>query len=371
MIVNFNNLNLQNKKIYANSSKRLKQLFNSSSFILGNDVKIFEENFSNYIGCKYSVGVNSGTDAIKLACKSLDIKGELIVFIPANSFIASYSGAYEAYPDAHFEFIDCDDFFQINLKDLEQKILKNKNFKNKIVIPVHLYGHCCDMQNLLFLKSKYNFYIVEDCSQAHGAVTDLKIKVGNIGDVNAFSLYPGKNLGALGDAGIVTTNSDIIYNNLLSLRNIGSIAKYKHDKFGYNSRLDTIQAIFLDEKLKYLEKFNDKRIKIAEIFFKKIQNPLIKLPIKADFCLKSVYHLFVLRTEFRNEFQNYLTKNNIQSLIHYPHPIYDNEYLIKYKTNCLNADKFSKEIISIPLHPFLTKFEINYIIEVINNFKNE
>lgn len=355
MTVNFNNLYLQNKKIANSSLKRVKKLIESSSYILGNDVKIFEENFKNYIGVKYAIGVNSGTDAIKLACKTLDLKGDIIIFIPANSYIATYTGAYEAYTEAHFEFIDCDEFFQINLKDLEQKILKNKNFKNKIVLPVHLYGHSCDMKNLLKLKNKYDFHIIEDCSQAHGAINNLGEKVGNAGIVNAFSLYPGKNLGALGDAGIITTNCEKIYNKLLSLRNIGSIEKYVHNDFGYNSRLDSIQSIFLDEKLKYLDKFNNKRIKIAKKFHDQIKNSFIKLPFKASYCKKHVYHLFVIRTEFRSAFQKYLSENNIQTLIHYPHSIYDNQYLLKYKTHCINADKFSKEIISIPLHPFLKK----------------
>lgn len=369
MTVNFNNLYLQNQKIRNKSFKRLNQLMTSSSFILGNDVKIFEDNFKNYIGTKYAIGVNSGTDAIKLACKALDIIGELIIFIPANSFIASYTGAYEAYPDAHFEFVDCDEYFQINIKDLESKILKNKNFANKIVIPVHLYGHSCNMKKIVDLKNKYNFHIVEDCSQSHGSITNLNKKTGSIGIVNAFSLYPGKNLGALGDAGIITTDSEDIYKKLLSIRNIGSIQKYVHDDFGYNSRLDTIQSIFLDEKLKYLDIFNNKRIKIAKKFLAGINNSAIKLPLKANYCKRHVYHLFVLRTEFRDQLQKYLCDNNIQTVIHYPYPIYDNKYLLKYKNNCENADLFSKQIISIPMHPFLNDAEIDYIISTLNSFK--
>lgn len=369
MIVNFNNLYLQNKKIKSKSFKKLSELINSSSYILGNEVKVFEDNFKNYIGTQYAIGVNSGTDAIKLACKALDINGDLIIFIPANSFIATYTGAYEAYPNAHFEFVDCDKYFQIDTKDLEAKILKNKNFANKIVIPVHLYGHSCNMKKLVDLKNKYNFHIVEDCSQSHGSITNLNKKTGSIGIVNAFSLYPGKNLGALGDAGIITTDSEDIYKKLLSLRNIGCIQKYIHDDFGYNSRLDTIQSIFLNEKLKYLDSFNNRRIKIAKKFLTKINNPLIQLPIKSNYCKKHVYHLFVLKTEFRDQLQKYLQDNGIQTVIHYPKPIYDNNYLLKYKNNCENTDLFSKRIISIPIHPFLEINEIDYIINIINNFK--
>lgn len=369
MTVNFNNLYLQNIKIKNKSFKRLNELITSSSFILGNDVKIFEDNFRNYIGTKYAVGVNSGTDAIKLCCRSLDISGELIIFVPANSYIASYTGAYEAYPDAHFEFVDCDEYFQINVKDLETKLLKNKNFANKIVIPVHLYGHSCNMKKIIELKNKYDFHIVEDCSQSHGSITNLNKKTGSIGIVNAFSLYPGKNLGGLGDAGIITTDSEIIYNRLLSLRNIGSIQKYVHNDFGYNSRLDTIQSIFLDEKLKYLDRYNNRRIKIAKEFLSKINNILITLPIKSSYCKRHVYHLFVLRCEFRNELQKYLTEKGIQTVIHYPKCIYDNNYLLKYKSECPNADLFAKQIISIPMHPFLDDSEMNYIINTINEFK--
>lgn len=369
MTVNFNNLHLQNKKIATKSLKRVRELIKSSSYILGDDVKVFEDNFKNYIGVKYAIGVNSGTDAIKLSCRSLDLQGDTVILIPANSYVATYTGAYEAYPDAHFEFIDCDQYYQINLKDLEQKLQKNKNFKNKIVLPVHLYGHSCDMKNICKLKDKYDFYIVEDCSQAHGAINNLNKKVGTTGCVNAFSLYPGKNLGALGDAGIITTDDESIYKRLLSLRNIGGVQKYIHDAFGYNSRLDTIQAIFLDEKLKFLDKFNNRRIKIAKQLCSEINNPLIDLPKKAKYCKKNVYHLFVIKTSYRNELQKYLTQKNIQTVIHYPHPIYNNKYILKHKTECVNVDKVSEEIISLPMHPFLKDEEVCYVIECINNFK--
>jgi len=371
MTVNFNNLSLQNNKISTKSLKKIKALISDSSFILGDAVAQFENNFKNYIGCKFAVGVNSGTDAIKLACRSLDLKGDTIIFIPANTYIATYTGAYEAYPDAFFEFVDCDDFYQIDLKDLEQKINKNKNFTNKVVIPVHLYGHTSDMKNLLKLKSKYNFHIVEDCSQAHGAINNLNKKVGTTGTVNAFSLYPGKNLGALGDAGIITTDSEDVYKKLLALRNIGSVAKYIHDEFGYNSRLDSIQAIFLDEKLKLLDNFNRKRIKIAKRFCSEINNSFISLPEKSKYCKKHVYHLFVIKTDFRDALKEYLSKNGIQTFIHYPRPVYDNDYLLKYKIKCKNVDENSGRILSLPMHPFLKNEEISFIIDKLNKFNNE
>jgi dTDP-4-amino-4,6-dideoxygalactose transaminase len=369
MTVNFNNLYLQNKKISNKALKKVKDLLKSSTFILGEDVKAFEDDFKNYIGTQYAIGVNSGTDAIKLACRSLDLKGDIIIFIPANTYIATYTGSYEAYPEAHFEFVDCDESYQINTKDLESKLLKNKNFSNKIVIPVHLYGHSCDMKTILELKSKHDFHIIEDCSQAHGAINNLGKKVGTTGIINAFSLYPGKNLGALGDAGIVTTDSKEIYEKLLVLRNIGSVQKYIHDEFGYNSRLDTVQAIFLNEKLKRLDVFNNKRIKIAKTFLSEIKNPLVSLPVTAKYCKKNVYHAFVIKTEYRNELQNHLNSKNIQTVIHYPRPIYDNIYLDKYKSSNTNVDKNCNQVLSIPMHPFLTDDEISYVIESINNFK--
>ncbi len=369
MTVNFNNLYLQNKKISNKALKKVKDLLKSSAFILGEDVKAFEDDFKNYIGTQYAIGVNSGTDAIKLACRSLDLKGDIIIFIPANTYIATYTGSYEAYPEAHFEFVDCDESYQINTKDLESKLFKNKNFTNKILIPFHLYGHSCDMKTILELKSKHDFHIIEDCSQAHGAINNLGKKVGTTGIINAFSLYPGKNLGALGDAGIITTDSKEIYEKLLVLRNIGSIQKYIHDEFGYNSRLDTIQAIFLNEKLKCLDVFNKKRIKIAKTFLFEIKNPLVSLPVTAKYCKRNVYHTFVIKTEYRNELQNYLSNKNIQTVIHYPRPIYDNIYLDKYKSSNTNVDKNCNQVLSIPMHPFLTDDEISYVIESINNFK--
>ena len=310
MIVNFNNLHLQNKKIYSQSIKKIKNLFLRSDYILGSEVNDFEKRFAEYNTSKFAIGVNSGTDAIKLSCLALNLKGRIKFYIPANTFIATYIGAFDAYKDADFTFIDCDEYYQISISDLENHLqLDRNNYDQLVVIGVHLYGHSCDLNSINNLKNKYNFYLIEDCSQAHGTLDEKGKKIGNKGEVNAFSLYPGKNLGSLGDAGIITTNNSQYYDYLLELRNIGSKEKYIHDVYGVNSRLDTIQAIFLNEKLNYLDLFNKKRIKIAKKYNSNIKNEFIQLPRTSNYCKKNTYHQYVIRSNYRNDLIYHLKSN--------------------------------------------------------------
>jgi dTDP-4-amino-4,6-dideoxygalactose transaminase len=269
-----------------------------------------------------------------------------------------------------YTLIDCDNYFQIDCEILKCEIEKNINkFKNHVVIPVHLYGGSCDMVKIMELKKQFNLKIIEDCSQSHGTITSENKKVGTYGDVSAFSLYPGKNLGAAGDAGIIVTDNEKIYKQCLMIRNLGSIEKYKHDIIGRNSRLDTVQSVILNEKLKKIDFWNDRRVQIANIFKLKIKNELITIPEKSNYCNYNTYHIFPILTNHRESFMNFLKNEGIPSLIHYPIPIEKTKAFFDSSVNSLNTLSFSDKIVSLPMHPFLTDNEVEYICKVINDFK--
>ena len=222
MRVLFNNLNAQYLEIKDNLSESFDKLFNDSSYIGGPMVEEFEKEFSKYIGTKYSIGVSNGTDAIMLAVKGLCIEESTIIYIPANTFVATIFGAEQALPNARVELIDCNEDYLIDVQKLEDRLeLTRKLYKNSIIMPVHLYGKSCDMAKIIDLANKYESYIVEDASQSHGS-TILNKKTGSFGHVSAFSLYPGKNLGAMGDAVIITTDSEEIFKTIKKFRNLGS-----------------------------------------------------------------------------------------------------------------------------------------------------
>lgn len=366
MKIQFNDLNAQWQIIKKNTLKEFENLFKNSNFILGDQVKTFENNFSKYINSKYSVGVSNGTDALKLSAQALDLKGSICFILPANTYIATILGPEQAYPNAHFEIIDCDNFHQIDVKKTEKFLKENSSRFNSIVlIPVHLYGYSCDMDELMRIKKQYNCYMIEDSSQAHGAQWKGKT-VGTFGDVSAFSLYPGKNLGAAGDAGVISTNSKQIYNKLLKLRSLGSVEKYVHDIKGGNHRLDTLQAIILNEKIKFIEDWNKSRRSIANFFDLKISNPKIKLPKTQNHCLP-VHHIYPVLVDNRDDFTTFLDKHSIQWGIHYPICI---EEMCMYKNLVSNPNtkalSFSEHMVSLPMHPFLNQQQLDYLVEILN-----
>lgn len=369
MKILFNNLEKQWSLIKSNCLFRLDLLFSRNDFILGKDVIEFEKNFANFIGCKYAVGVSNGTDAIKLAAEAINIKSKkILTIIPANTYIATIFGIENAL-DTDIILIDCDQFYQMDADILEKTIIeKHNDYDQIIIVPVHLYGYACNMDKINDIKDKYNCIIIEDASQAHGAKWNGQ-NVGTFGDVSAFSLYPGKNLGAAGDAGIVCTNNIDIYNRLLYLRNLGSIEKYYHIIKGYNNRLDTLQAIILDEKLKYLEQWNSDRRRIINVYNNLIKNKDLILPQCHELCLP-VHHIFPILVKQREKFQQYLTENGIQHGIHYPILIEETPmYGHLVKSSNPNAINISKKIISLPIHPFLTDDEILYLCDVVNNYR--
>jgi dTDP-4-amino-4,6-dideoxygalactose transaminase len=371
MNIKFNDLQRQWETISIDCIPKINKVLETGNFILGSEVEIFENNFKKWNNNKYAVGVGNGTDAISISVSSLSLEGKSIFYIPANTYIATLLGVVLSdNKNYEYKLIDCDDFFQMDMQILEQELRTNsKNYDNVVVIPVHLYGISCDMKKLMTLKSEFNFKIIEDCSQSHGTITNENKKVGTYGDVSAFSLYPGKNLGACGDAGVIVTNDEKIYKKCLLLRNLGSVEKYNHEIIGKNSRLDTLQAVILNEKLKYIDEWNKKRNLVAQKYQNLINSDYVFTIEMPNYCKYNTYHLFVLVTEYRESFINYLKNLNIPTLIHYPIPIeLSGAFYNKHSQNKKTVD-LSKKIVSIPMHPFLTCEEVNYISSSINKFK--
>ena len=371
----FNDLSLQWKTIENDALPGILSVLNTGNFILGSSVGEFETEFAKWNGNSYAIGVANGTDALKICIASLSLKGKTKFYVPSNTYIATLLGVvFSMVEDYEYELVDCDEYYQIDCSLLEKSIrLDHKKYDNLVVMPVHLYGHCCDMKKLMSLKKEYNFKMVEDCSQSHGTITEDGKKVGCYGEVSAFSLYPGKNIGAAGDAGIVVTNDSTIRDRCLFLRNLGSVVKYKHEVIGWNSRLDTIQAVILIEKLKHIDRWNEERIKIAFEFANRIKNKHIKLPVTSEYCKKNTYHIYPILTEHRNDFMDHLANLGVPTLIHYPISIEKTNCFMDENANSKNTLLFSTHLVSLPMHPFLTSIEVSEIIDAVNSFvpKNE
>lgn len=368
MLVPFVDLDAQYHEIKNEIDVAIAKVITSSKFIGGEDVIKFEEEFANYIGSRYCIGVNSGTDALILGVRALELSQGDEIIIPANTYISSALAASENDVKPVFADIDEEDF-GINLSDLTSKI----NFRTKAVIITHLNGQpdkIDEIKNIL-KKTGRKIYLIEDACQVHGAFYKNK-RVGSFGIFSAFSFYPGKNLGAYGDAGAITTNDQKLADKYKLLREYGQVKKYYHDILGINSRLDSIQAAVLRVKLPYLDKWNNKRKEIAYRYTSYLNKhlPFIKTPNNFT-NRESVYHLYVIRTKNRNKLSNYLAKNSIQSLIHYPVPLHLQSayrYLGYSKGDLPIVERVSSEILSLPIYPQLTKEKQDYILRKITEF---
>lgn len=370
MKVNFNDLNSQWKTIEQTTRPQLDNLFSTSAYINGPAVQEFENDFSEFVGAKYAIGVSNGTDAIKIAAEALSLKGKIGVFIPANTFIATLIGAEQAIPSAEFVLIDCDQYYQIDTKILENELKKNRSkWDNCLLIPVHLYGHSVNMSEIMRLAEEYDCKVLEDASQSHGTQCESGTTTGNMGHISAFSLYPGKNLGAAGDAGVITTNDSELADKVKLLRNWGSRQKYYYDSKGYNNRLDTIQAIILKEKLKHLDEWNREREKIAKIYNLNIKNSLVTKPEQASYCLKHTYHVYCLRAENRDGLIRHLNDHNIQTNIHYPVPIELTKPYRHLRSYNKQTRQYAKMLVSLPIHPFMTSQEAEYVCDIVNKWE--
>lgn len=341
-----------------------ERVFNRSWYIEGVEDEAFEKNFAKYCNTKYCVGVGNGLDALMLALKSLGVgKGDEVI-VPSNTYIATALAV--TYVGAKPVFVEPDiRTFNINPNLIESAITP----KTKAIMPVHLYGQACDMDSIMDISRKYNLYVIEDCAQAHGASYNGKC-IGSFGDIAGFSFYPGKNLGALGDAGAIVTNSEDLANRVRALGNYGSDYKYHHIYQGNNSRLDEIQAAFLAVKLPYLDQINVERRRIADKYLAGISNPEIILPFVDENCVP-VWHIFGIRCKRRNQLEKFLNERGIGTNKHYPIPIHMQEC---YKNLGLKkgdfpiAEEISATELSIPMYYGMKEEEIQFIIDSINSF---
>lgn len=373
MMIKFLDLQEINKKYAAELKHVASDVIDSGWFLMGKQLNNFETKFAKYNNVKHAIGVANGLDALRLILKAYINLGVMQegdeVIVPANTYIASLL----AISDNRLVPVlvePNEKSFNLDLDVIEKHITP----KTKAIMVVHLYGQICWSDQLENLAKKYELKIIEDNAQAIGAVWN-GIKSGNLGDAAGFSFYPGKNLGALGDAGAVTTNDDALAEQVRALGNYGSKQKYVNEFQGLNSRLDEIQAGFLAVKLKYIDAENQYRRQIAERYLTKINNPAIILPFPVNSTYKvsenqeHVWHLFVIRTKNREKLQNYLADNNIQTLIHYPIP--PNKQLAYKEMNHLDfnlTNKIHNEVLSLPISPVTSEEEVNSIIEKINSF---
>ena len=347
--------------------ERLLKTFRSGWYLLGSEVKTFEENLAKYVGSKYAIGVANGLDALRLILRAyieLGVmkKGDEII-VPANTYIASILAISDNGLVPVLVEPSIDDY-NIDINRIEEKITE----KTKGILIVHLYGRVVFSDNLKELAQKHGLKIVEDNAQAIGAKWE-NISTGNLGDAAGFSFYPGKNLGALGDAGGITTNDEDLAKTIRAVANYGSNQKYVNIYQGLNSRLDEIQAAVLDVKLKYIDAENDRRKEIAARYISEIKNPSIILPENPADTAEHVWHIFIIRTDKREELQNYLTANGVQTLIHYPIPPHKQEAYKEWNDLSFPiTEKIHSEVMSLPISPVMEEEEISTIINCLNKF---
>ena len=355
--------------IRAEIDEAIKKVIDNTSFILGKEVEEFENAISEYCKVKYAIGVSNGTDAIKLALVALGIKPQDAVICPAFTYYAT-AGAI-ASMGARPVFADINpDSYNISVSSIEE-ILKQKKKNNiKAVIPVHLYGQCADMYGILKIARKHNLKVIEDTAQAFGAKFRGRY-AGTIGDCGTVSFFPGKNLGAFGDAGAILTNKKAIASKLKLLRNQGNKKKYRHIMLGYNNRLDTIQAAVLRVKLKYLDSWNKKRQEIAAYYNHQLSGLPLKAPLVPTYTTH-IYHQYVLRMNTSSaKLVEHLRNKNIDSRVFYPTPLHLQEcfrYLGYKKGDFPESEKAARSTFAIPVYPDLTQDEKEYIVSSIREF---
>lgn len=342
-----------------------ERVYNRSWYIEGEEDEAFEKAFAEYCDSKYCVGVGNGLDALFLSLKALGIKEGDEVIVPSNTYIATalavtYTGATPIFVEPDIRT------FNIDPTKIEAAITN----KTKAIMPVHLYGQACDMDPIMNIAKKYDLYVVEDCAQAHGAKYNGKV-IGSFGDAAGFSFYPGKNLGALGDAGATVTNNEELAKKVRALGNYGSDYKYHHIYQGNNSRLDELQAAFLAAKLPHLNKVNAERRKIAQKYLDGINNPEIILPFVPEYA-EPVWHIFGIRCNRRDELEKFLNDAGISTNKHYPIPMHLQGCYADLgfkKGDYPIAEEISETELSIPMYYGMTDEEVQYVIDRINEFK--
>jgi dTDP-4-amino-4,6-dideoxygalactose transaminase len=365
-MINFLDLKEVNS-VYANELKSAcARVIDSGWYIAGAEVESFEKEFSSFCGVKYCVGVANGLDALTLTLRAWKFMGKLAegdeVIVPANTYIASILAITENRLKPVLVEPE-EDSFNISASGIAKAITD----KTKAVLVVHLYGQLADMPSISKIAQEHKLLLLEDAAQAHGASLAGR-KAGNWGDAAAFSFYPGKNLGALGDAGAITTNDEALADLVRSLGNYGSKKKYVHQYQGINSRLDEIQAAMLRVKLKYLATEIEKRVKIARAYTEEIKNDLVNLPAWPQ-TGSHVFHLYIVRSTNRDRLQNYLSERDIQTLIHYPIPPHHQGALSELSVNNFPiTEKIHNEVLSLPIAPTMSLENVRSVIAAMNNF---
>jgi len=366
-MIKFLDLQKINMAYQKQFQEKLKLVLENGWFILGDEVKTFERNFAHYCGSKHCIGVGNGFDALVLIFKGYILLGKLQkgdeVIVPANTYIASILAILEA--DLTPVLVEPRlETYNINPDLISDKITT----KTKAILAVHLYGQLAEMDSINTIASQHNLIVVEDAAQAHGVlkIQNSKFKIQN--SSAAYSFYPGKNLGALGDAGAITTNDDDLAKVISSIRNYGSEKKYLNEFVGVNSRLDELQAAFLNVKLPHLDAENELRRTIAKRYLSEIKNSKITLPYW-DLSSNHVFHLFVIRTDNREALQNYLLENGIETMIHYPIPPHQQKAFDDWNSLFFPiTEKIHNEVLSLPISPIITIDEVDYVIEMINKY---
>ncbi len=360
-----NNLGRQYSLHAEEYKKKANEVLDSGWYILGKEVSAFEEEWATYIGSKYCVGLASGLDALWISFRLLNIGPGDEVIVCSNAYIACVMGI--TMNGATPVFVEPDEYDNIDFEKIEEKITS----KTKAILAVHLFGQSCDMTKIMKLAKKYNIKVVEDCAQSHGNHWNGQ-KVGSFGDVGCFSFYPSKGCGAFGDAGCITTNSEELAKKFKIFRNYGSEKRYHNMMVGCNSRLDELQAGLLRVKLRHLDELNEERSGIANRYFERIKNPIIKLP-KVRPGADSSWHQFVVHIpKYRDELMEYLKEREIGTLIHYPIPPHLSEaysYLGYKKGDFPIAEKNADEVLSLPMYNGMTTDEQQFVIDAINSFE--
>lgn len=364
MPIKFLDLNRIHQPIKNEIVEELSNIIDTNGYILSDKVEEFENNFSNHHQAKFGVGISSGTSALELSLRALGIGQGDEVILPANTFIATASAV--TFTGAKPVLADCDDCYNIDVTQIRNRITS----RTKAILPVHLYGQPADTEEIIEIAKDYDLDVIEDSCQAHGAKYKEK-PVGTLGKISAFSFYPGKNLGAMGDGGIALTNSQELADKLKFLRNYGQTQKYHHEFPGYNKRLDAIQAAILNIKLKHLDQWNKERQQAAKLYNEQLANlPQLTLPkTKPD--RSHVYHLFVIQTQDRDKLAEFLNSKGIDSGLHYPIPIHlqkSYSYLNHKKGDFPNAEKFANQILSLPIFPGITTEEVTTVCKAIKEF---
>ena len=360
-MIEYENLGKLNEPFFEAYKAVFEKILDSGWYILGKNVATFEQEFANYTGTKFCVGVASGLDALSLAIRCFEFPPDSEVIVPSNTYIATILSIIQNGLNPILVEPDIKTY-NIDPTKIEEKITSN----TRAILLVHLYGKCCDMDSIISIAQRYNLRLIEDCAQSHGSKYKGQI-AGSFGDFGAHSFYPTKNLGALGDAGAVTTNNEMLAEKIKALRNYGSRIKYVNEYIGYNSRLDEIQAGFLSIKLASLNIINEHKRKLAKLYFRNLSNEFIKPDVHEKFY--DVYHIFNIRHPRRDQIREYLLKNDIKTEIHYPiaphkqkamKGIIDGNYPI--------SEEIHATTLSLPISYFHTEEDIYRVIEILNSF---